>query len=122
MALNASDRVQSHISWCIKPGAVAQNAPCGSCQFVGERDSRLVSRHSRHSSGQPCTKAEVRPSGPPHHDHLCGLHEEHAKVSAAAFGNPPEDGSAPRAVLCRHEAKPCRKITTAIKSLAFAPE
>lgn len=90
------------------------------CQFVGQCDGQLVPVHSFRCSDQPITKAEVWPSIGADQDDLCGLNEEHPRVSTAAFRNTAEHRLPARAVLSGNQADPGGEIPSSPECLSRA--
>jgi len=71
-------------------------------------------------SGKPRSKAVLHPVPWSQQNDASGLHEEHAKVAIAAFGDAPQD----RSITCRYllgdQTEPCRKIAAACEGNSIA--
>lgn len=83
-------------------------------QFVGQLDGHLAARHACHRSGQPTSKAIVRPEMGTHHNDPCRLDQEQPQITAAPFGDPAKDGATVSTELLRDQPDPSRKIPTAV--------
>lgn len=122
MAVARLDRVRGRVSIVrgVEAGAMSQDAPCGSGQFVRQRNGRLVVGHSGNCSAQPGAKAECRPSVRAHHDALRRLNEQRSQISATPFADPSKDGSTAGAELAWHQSNPCGEVPAMGKGFALA--
>src|ERR1700754_1837222 len=69
---------------------------------------------------EPGSEAKALPIVGTHQDDVCRLDEQSPEILAPALGDATENGSATRAVLARHKAKPRAKVTTALECVAGA--
>lgn len=115
-----SDRFHGLLSYRVEARAVTQDAPRGAGQLVGQGNRGLVPGHSGYGAFEPGSEAERLPSVGAHHDHLGGLHEEHAQVSTSALGDPSQDRAATRAELSGHQPNPGREVAAPVEGHALS--
>lgn len=115
-----SDRFHRLISYCGEARAVTKDAQRGAGQPVGQGHGGLVPWHAGDSLLEPRAKAEALPTVGSHHDHLGGLHEEHAQVSASPLGGPSHDRVAIRAELSGRQPNPGREVAAPVEGLALS--
>src|ERR1700756_5307358 len=89
---------------------LCKHAPCDAGQLVSQSCSQHVMVQPLSRGGKPRSKAVLHPVPWSQQNDASGLHEEHAKVAIAAFGDAPED----RSITCRYllgdQAEPSSKI------------